>query len=607
MKITTAFLISFLLVACNRKESNNLPVENNYLHSVSLTDVKVEGEIGRRIDSTINNNLLKISIAKDFILPFTEKKSKGGYIGVGKLIDASVKFAGYSGNPKVIEVKDHLIGSLLETVEADGYIGIMEKNSRVKQLWDIHEMGYIILGLVNDYRYFQNQKSLDAAVRLADYIIKNWSEEICENWKITVCHVGVTGFDRALLALYEATGDQDYINFLVEELGVPDWEGKVVLGRKMGVEGHIYAYMARTVAQLELSRLSDGSPDFTVSEKAMKQLTEEDAMLISGGAGQWECWTNDQDGAHALGETCATAYQLRFYETLFRMKKDPFYGDLMERTIYNALFAAQSPDGRRIRYYTPIEGARQFFEGDTYCCPNNYRRIIAELPAFLYYKFNKGIAINLYHQSEAIIDISGENMVNIRQITDYPNSGSVTIIVSPSKPQKFSVLLRIPLWADEATVSHGNNADQPAEPGTFFRVEQVWNQNDTINLEMPMDWRFIKGRKRQFGRVAVMRGPVLYCFNPELNRGKGLDTMDSYELGRLFIDPGSVKGPLPCEHVRPDGTKCVIGAWKEGHSLGDEHDFELVLTEFIDPDGKAVYFSRRDAEFGIDDELFIVK
>ena len=72
MIITPAFLISFLLVACNRKERHNLPVENNYLHSVSLTDVKVEGEIGRRIDSTINNNLLKISIAKDFILPFTE-------------------------------------------------------------------------------------------------------------------------------------------------------------------------------------------------------------------------------------------------------------------------------------------------------------------------------------------------------------------------------------------------------------------------------------------------------------------------------------------------------------------------------------------------------
>jgi hypothetical protein len=607
MKITTAFLIFFLLMACSRKENNNLSVENNYWHSVSLTDVKVEGEIGRRIDSTINNNLLKISIEKDFILPFTEKKSKGGYIGVGKLIDASVKFAGYSGNPKVIEVKDHLIGSLLETVEADGYIGIMEKDLRVSQLWDIHEMGYIIYGLVNDFRSFQNRTSLDAAVSLADFIIKNWSKEICENWKITVCHVGVTGFDRALIALYEETGDQDYLNFLVEELGVPDWKGRVVLGRKMGVEGHIYAYMARTLAQIELSRLSDGSPDFTVAEKAMKQLTEEDAMLISGGAGQWECWTNDQDGAHALGETCATAYQLRFYETLLRMKKDPFYGDLMERTIYNALFAAQSPDGRRIRYYTPVEGERQFFEGDTYCCPNNYRRIVSELPAFIFYKSGEGIAINLYQQSEANIYLSGENMVNIKQITDYPNSGSVTIVVNSSKPQKFSVLLRIPLWADEATVSQDNNSDQPAEPGTFFRVEQVWSKNDTIILDMPMDWRFVKGRRRQFGRVAVMRGPVLYCFNPELNRGKGLDEMDSYELGRLFIDPGSARGPLPCDHVRPGGTKCIIGAWKEGHSLGDEHDFELVLTEFIDLDGKAVYFSRRDAEFGIDDELCIEK
>jgi hypothetical protein len=60
----------------------------------------------------------------------------------------------------------------------------------------------------------------------------------------------------------------------------------------------------------------------------------------------------EPDGRCSLGETCATAYQFRVYDCHVRLEGDSRYGDLMERIIYNALFAAQSPDGRRIRYYT---------------------------------------------------------------------------------------------------------------------------------------------------------------------------------------------------------------------------------------------------------------
>ncbi len=68
----------------------------------------------------------------------------------------------------------------------------------------------------------------------------------------------------------------------------------------------------------------------------------------------------------------------------------------MDRTIYNTLFAAQSPDGRRLRYYSPVEGPRVYFEGDTYCCPCNYRRIVAELPQMVYYQQENGVTVNLY-------------------------------------------------------------------------------------------------------------------------------------------------------------------------------------------------------------------
>ena len=120
---------------------------------------------------------------------------------------------------------------------------------------------------------------------------------------------------------------------------------------------------------------------------------------------------------------------------------------------------------------------------------------------------------------------------------------------------------------------------------------------------MPMKWLFVKGRQRQAGRTAIMRGPVVYCLNPELNKGMGFEKMSNHELGRIRIDLNSIKGPFPDERIRAHGTNCTIGAWKEGYGIDGKHDFELTLSEFIDPQGTVSYFSTRNFEYGEDDEL----
>ena len=572
---------------------------------IELDNVRVGGEIGRRIDITTYNNLLKLDIERDFLAPCQERNQPGGYVGLGKLIDASVKLAYYSKNPKVLELKQNLINVVTKSQEKDGYIGMLKENARMWKLWDIHEMGYIVLGLVSDYRYFKNQQSLQSAVRLANHIIQNWSMEMPEIWMKNQIssHLAMIGLDRAFIALYSQTSDPQYLNFLITKLNLKDWDMDIVLGRQEKVEGHIYAYLTRCLAQLELNRLNPDEKLLHSATKALTFLAEKEGTLITGETGQWECWTNDQDGENALGETCATAYQIRFYENLFRLKGNCWYGDMIERTIYNALFAAQSPDGRKIRYYTPLEGQREYFDKDTYCCPNNYRRIIAELPDMIYYHSDNGVAINLYTPSIAKINLSEDYTVLIKQITDYPNSGVVKVFVSPSHTAIFPVSLRIPSWAKEATVTINAEKKLQAKSGSMFKIEHSWSGNDTITLNMPMKWQFVKGRQRQAGRTAIMYGPVVYCLNPELNKGKGLETMSNHELGRIRIDPNSIKGPFPEERIRAHGTNCTIGAWKEGYGIDGKHDFELTLSEFIDPQGKVCYFSTRNFEYGEDDEL----
>ena len=113
-----------------------------------------------------------------------------------------------------------------------------------------------------------------------------------------------------------------------------------------------------------------------------------------------------------------------------------------------------------------------------------------------------------------------------------------------------------------------------------------------------MEWRFVKGRQRQAGRFAIMRGPVVYCLNPGLNKLLELNITD--DPGRNKLDERSIKGPFPYDAIRPGGTACKINTRKKDQST---YDFELIFTEFPDPQGTVCYFYLRNSLAGVDDEL----
>lgn len=566
---------------------------------LDLREVKVGGEIGRRIAITVTNNLLKLDVDGEFLRPFTETPRTGKFIGLGMLLDSVVKFAAHTGDARVHALKKHLVAKIIAAQEADGYIGTFEPAKRITSLWDVHELGYIIWGLLEDHRYFSEAPSLAAARKAADYLVKNWTV-LSPDWgrdTDVVPHVAFTGLERTMLALHRATGEPAYLRFVTETRALRDWDLGIVIGRRPGIEGHVYAYMARCLAQLELHRLQPSSRLLRPTERALDFMTRQDGMLITGGCGHAEIWTDDQDGRGDVGETCALAYQLRVFDSLLRLRADPRMGDLMERVIYNALFASQSPDGRRLRYFAPLEGNRVYWKTDTYCCPCNFRRIIAELPAFVFYRTNDGITVNLYTPSHAKC-----GAVEIRQDTDYPNSGRVRLSVSPEKPSVFTLRLRIPSWATKGSVTvNGQPARGAIKAGTFFEVRREWKPGDEVVLDMPMGWRLVKGRQRQAGRVAVMRGPQVFCLDPRQN--PALAKLDGADLGYLALNPDSLGEPVRNTAVRPDGIGCRVQMWKAGMGLGRKADYELTLSEFPDPEGKATYFRLRDYRVAVHDEL----
>jgi DUF1680 family protein len=575
---------------------HDLAVKDQW-EAVQYGNVKVGGEIGRRIDLTIQNNMKKLDLDKDIRIPFqTKDGSSGGFIGAGMLLDAAVRLAAYSGDKEMIAYKDRLIRILTDNQLNNGYIGYFPENRRLWKAWDIHEMSYIITGLVSDYTCFGQKRSLETALKIADYMLAGWNGKPAD-----FPDFHLLGIDKAMLSLYQLTGEERFHEF--EESKRPlVWRPGIDKGRTDKMYGHIFAYLAVNEAQLNKYRLTADERLKEATQDAMDFMTAHDGLSIIGGAGQEESWADDQDGEGDHAETCSTAYQMRVWDNLLRLEGLSFYGDLIERSMYNVLFAAQSLDGEQIRYYTPFEGERQYFNSKYFCCPNNFRRIISELPRMIYYtKPEGGIAVNLYTASSAKLPFSDKTQVDIEQRTDYPNSGNIQLNLKLSKPKTFPLVLRIPAWVQNASVTiNGTAVDGKIVAGAFLTLNRTWKTGDRVELRFPMEFRLVEGRKRQSGRVAVMRGPLVYCLshvaNPTIESLKTGFQVDGNNhpsiagIGKLTLDPTSLT-LVADSTIRKNGTACMVGAWANGFtSKTGKHHYELKLTEFADPEGIVTYF-----------------
>jgi DUF1680 family protein len=582
------------------------------LTPVRLNQVKAEGEFGRRIRQIIENDILKVDVEQAFLQQFRERPAEPfPYLGCGKFLDAVVRLASCSGDSRLVALKQKMIGELIATQDADGYLGwVKDPQRRIRQLWDLHEASYLTWALVSDYSLFGEKASLEAARKLADNFTARFSADPTlrpdtSNGVVTF-EGSQLGFDRALLALSRETGDPKYRDFCVRVLKLGEFNPAIKMG-PTSLANHAYTYLGHSLAQLDLFRVS-GDPDLLRAPKrAVDFFRHGNGMLVTGTCSEGECWHDTQSGLQNTAETCMGAYVIRLLDSLLQLEGDSLYGDMMERTIYNAMFAAVSPDGRRNRYFTPFDGRRSYDRhGDRFCCHNNLRRFFADLPGWMYYQTSDGIAVNLYNASTTTLEPKQGLEVKLQQETDYPTSGDVLLRVTPSLEAEFTLRLRIPRWCRTATVSVNGAAAEEVAGGRFHSLARVWKAGDQVALKLPMEWRLVKGRQSQTGRAAILRGPVIFTLNPK--RNPEFSKHPDFEPRQLLIDPPSVEIPLADDSVRPHGMACQLKAWPPGNfNFWPFIDrMPLVLTEFPDAGGEGIYFLVPDSSSPllVDDELF---
>jgi uncharacterized protein len=411
------------------------------------------------------------------------------------------------------------------------------------------------------------------------------------------------GFDRALLALSHATGEPKYTDFVVRVLKLNEYDPEIHCG-PTSLANHAYSYMGHCLAQLDLYRQSGDARLLRATRRAIDFLRKSDGMLITGSCSEAECWHDSQSGLQNTSETCMATYLARLMDAMLQLEGSSLYGDIMERDIYNALFAATSPDGHRSRYFTPFDGKRYYdSHGNRFCCANNNKRFLGDLPGWIYYRTPDGVAVNLYNSSTATMSIAPDVTLRIEQRTGYPTSGDVFLKIDPSTAKSFSVSLRIPRWCQGATLSVNGSASQNIAGGQFHAVRRTWKAGDAIELKLPMEWRVIRGRRSQAGRAAILRGPVIFTMNPD--RNPEFSKRAVFEPRQLMIHPNEVDHPVPDDSVRPGGVCCKVNAWPQGSFWPFIGRRPLVLTEYPDAGGQAIYFlvPNEKASILADDEL----
>ncbi|WP_428305884.1 glycoside hydrolase family 127 protein [Lacipirellula sp.] len=258
----------------------------------------------------------------------------------------------------------------------------------------------------------------------------------------------------------------------------------------------------------------------------------------------------DLPNADAFNETCAAVGNVFFNFRMFLLERDAKYLDVAEVALYNNVLAGVNFAGDRFFYVNPLaaDGARPFNHGHagrapwfgTACCPTNLARLIPQVPGMIFASDDGGLYLGLYAASRTKLTLAG-TPTEVIEATKYPYDGRVDVTLRPEQPTKFAVRLRIPTWTTDRFVPgelyrfadtgqtapavsvkvNGKEVEFQTAKG-FAIIEREWQADDRIELLLPMPVRASRCRNEvaaDRGRIAVTRGPLVYCAESPDNQG----------------------------------------------------------------------------------------
>ncbi len=511
-------------------------------------------------------------------------------------------------DPALDAYLDGVIRKVAAAQEPDGYLftartadpshpqpGIGETRwSNLPVSHELYNAGHLYEAAVAHFQATRKRTLLDVALRNADLVVRTFGPDRLR------AYPGHQEIEMGLVKLYRVTGDAKYLrlaNYFLDQRGhdvdriqYPPGSRFAIYNDPVQVQAHepvlaqteavghavramyMFAGMA-DIAALTASDAYRGAIDRLWDNVVSKKL------YLTGGVGARH--DRESFGAAyelpnrtAYNETCAAIGNVFWNHRMFLLSGDGRYVDVLERVIYNGLISGVSLEGNAFFYPNPLEsdGKYKFNQGtlgrapwfDVACCPGNICRFIPSLPGYVYATRGDALYVNLFVGGSAEVRLAN-GPVTVRQETRYPWDGVVSITLEPPSRSSFEVAVRIPGWArgeplpgglyryadrhDEPAGVKVNGVGVPADPVQgFVRIRRAWTRGDRIEVTLPMPVRRVLALDavaEDAGKVALVRGPLVYCAEGVDNGGRALD------LGLPDAAPLSVAW-------RPDLLKGVV-------------------------------------------------
>jgi DUF1680 family protein len=443
-------------------------------------------------------------------------------------------------DPELEKRADAIIDKIAAAQQPDGYLNtyftLVKPQERWKDIRFGHELycaGHLIEAAVAYQQATGKRKLLDVAIKLADHIDRTFGPDK------KVDTSGHEEIELALIKLYRATKEKRYLKlaqFFLDVRGRKDKRklfGEYAQDHKpvrqqSEVVGHAVRAMYLYCGMADMAAITGDKELRTALEKIWGDVVQR-KMYVTGGIGPSasnEGFTVPYDlpNDSAYCETCAAIGMALWNHRMFLMSGDGKYADVLEREVYNGLLSGVSLSGDRFFYVNPLASRGQHHRVPWFgcsCCPTNIVRYIPGMGERVYAYRDNDIWTVLYMSGTATIPLK-DGKVKLTQQTNYPWDGKIKIKAEPEKPFSFNLHLRIPAWCQSWRVTANGSMDFDKSLGmlVLHRRPEKGGHEIELELDMPVERVYADPRvKADVGRVALQRGPIVYCLEGVDNGG----------------------------------------------------------------------------------------
>ncbi|WP_308467042.1 glycoside hydrolase family 127 protein [Rathayibacter soli] len=529
-----------------------------------------------------------------------------------KWLEAAIDVLETVDDPRLAAVVDEVISTIAEIQRDDGYVHtptlIAARHAGNAEAladrfdFETYNLGHLITVGVRHHAVTGSDTLLNIARRAAGFLEKLATEHPDRLARSAIC----PSHYMAVIELYRATGDGRYLHLAEQFLamrddfsGGDDNQDRIPVREQTTVAGHavranyLYAGLADLAAETGDEQLR-GVLDALWHDASDRKIavTGGCGALYDGASPDGYPWQHEISRVHqaygrayqlphttAHNESCANIGMLMWSERMLAITRNAEYADMIERIAYNVLLASISLDGRRYSYTNPLRQVRGLpyplrMPGETaehptpepppsdarerteymsvFCCPPNIARTLARTHEFAVGAASDGVWVHLYGDAEIDAD-----RMRLRIQSDQPWSEIVRVTITDVTRGGVALHLRVPAWADGATLAVNDGNAGPVAAGTYALIDREWSPGDTLELTLPMRTRLLRGHRlaeELTGQVCVVRGPIVYAIEsadlPDgirleqvaLRRGARFERIDTEVCGQRIV-------ALDCEGV----------------------------------------------------------